>query len=85
MTSSLKKESAHHAAQGFGGVGTRMLRFPEVIERTGISRTTIWRRVRAGTFPAPVQLGSNSIGWPEPAIIEWVESRPVVAYATEVA
>ncbi len=90
MTSSLKKESAHHAAQGFGGgavggVGTRMLRFPEVIERTGISRTTIWRRIRAGTFPAPVQLGSNSIGWSEPAIIEWVESRPVVAYATEAA
>ena len=76
MTTTLKTEAAHPA---------RMLRFPEVIERTGISRTTIWRRVRAGTFPAPVQLGSNSIGWPEPAIIEWVESRPVVAYATEAA
>ena len=74
MTNSTKREAAHHA---------RMLRFPEVIERTGISRTTIWRRVRAGTFPAPIQLGSNSIGWAEPAIIEWVESRPVVAYATE--
>ena len=76
MTNGLKREATHHA---------RMLRFPEVIERTGISRTTIWRRVRAGTFPAPVRLGSNSIGWPEPAIIEWVESCPVVAYATEVA
>ena len=60
-----------------------MLRFPDVIERTGLSRTTIWRRVKAGTFPAPVELGANSISWPELAIIEWVESRPVVAYATE--
>ncbi len=88
MTSNLKKESAHHAAQGFGdgavgGVGTRMLRFPEVIERTGLSRSTIWRRIRAGTFPAPKSLGENSCGWPEPWITEWVESRPVVAYAPE--
>ena len=64
---------------------SRMLRFPEVIERTGLSRTTIWRRVRAKTFPAPIQLGANSIGWPESVIIEWVESRPVVAYATDAA
>ena len=61
----------------------RMLRFPEVIERTGLSRTTIWRRVRAKTFPAPYQLGPNSIGWPETTIVDWVESRPVVAYATD--
>ena len=63
----------------------RMLRFPDVIERSGLSRTTIWRRVRAKTFPAPVQLGANSIGWPESVITEWVESRPVVAYATDAA
>lgn len=74
MSNTVITESAHPV---------QMLRFPEVIERTGLSRTTIWRRIRAGTFPAPVQLGSNSIGWPEPAIIEWVESRPVVTYATE--
>ena len=67
------------------GPPSRMLRFPDVIERTGLSRTTIWRRVKAGTFPAPVQLGANSIGWPELAIIEWVESRPVVAYANDAA
>ena len=64
---------------------SRMLRFVDVIECTGLSRTTIWRRVKAGTFPAPVELGANSIGWPELAIIEWVESRPVVAYAPDSA
>ena len=40
-----------------------MLRAAEVMARVGLSRTTIWRRVRAGTFPAPVELGVNSIGW----------------------
>ena len=63
----------------------RMLRFADVIECTGLSRTTIWRRVRAGTFPAPLSLGENSCGWPENLIQEWIESRPVVHYANQEA
>ncbi len=84
-TDNLATQSEAHSPVQPRAPPSRMLRFPEVIARTGISRTTIWRRIKAGTFPAPVQLGLNSIGWPEPAIIEWVESRPVVAYATEAA
>ena len=41
-----------------------MLRPPEVMKRTGLCRSTLWRRVRAGTFPAPIELGPNAIGWP---------------------
>ena len=63
----------------------RMLRFADVIECTGLSRTTIWRRIRAGTFPAPLSLGENSCGWPENLIQEWIESRPVVHYANQEA
>ncbi len=61
----------------------RMLRPPEVMARTGLSRTTLWRRVRAGTFPAPVELGKNSIGWPASAITDWLESRPRRHYGAE--
>lgn len=53
-----------------------MLRYPEVERRTGLSRVTIWRRIRAGTFPAPRELGSNSVGWPASEIEKWRESRP---------
>lgn len=60
-----------------------MLRFSDVIERTGLSRTTIWRKVRAGTFPAPVQLGLNSVGWPESEVDTWVSERPRVTYAPD--
>jgi len=63
----------------------RMLRFPDVIAATGLSRTTIWRRVKAGTFPAPLSLGENSCGWPENFIQEWVGSRSVVHYAPKAA
>ena len=62
----------------------QMLRPPEVMARTGLSRTTIWRRVRAGSFPAPVQLGENSIGWPESEIAIWIENRPRRTYGAEV-
>ncbi len=63
----------------------QMLRAPEVMARTGLSRVTIWRRVRAGTFPAPIQLGENSIGWPASEITAWLDSRPRRTYNAETA
>ena len=54
----------------------KMLRAPQVMARVGLSRATIWRRVKAGTFPPPTELGENSIGWPESLISSWIESRP---------
>ena len=57
-----------------------MLRPPEVMARTGLSRTSLWRRVRAGTFPAPIELGPNAIGWPASVITAWLENRPRRSY-----
>ncbi len=53
-----------------------MLRPREVAERTGLSRTTIWRRVRAGKFPSPVILGEQAIGWPNSVITDWLDAQP---------
>lgn len=61
----------------------QMLRAPEVMARTGLSRVTIWRRVRAGTFPAPHELGVNSVGWPASEITAWLASRPRRTYGAE--
>ena len=60
-----------------------MLRPPEVVKRTGLSRTTLWRRVRAGKFPPPVVLGPNAIGWPASAVAEWLAARPRRTYGAE--
>ena len=60
-----------------------MLRPLEVVKRTGLSRTTLWRRVRAGTFPAAVELGKNSIGWPASTIAAWLANRPQRTYGAE--
>jgi prophage regulatory protein len=62
-----------------------ILRDPEVRKRTKLSRVQRWRRVRKGTFPAPVQLGPNSIGWYEDEIEAWLAERPRVSYAPQAA
>ena len=59
----------------------KIIRTPEVMEVTGLSKTTIWRRVRGGDFLAPVKLGgpaSRSVSWKKAEIEDWIDSRPVV-------
>ena len=54
---------------------TRFLRLPEVMARTGLSRSTIYLRVAAGCFPQPVSLGGRAVGWIEAEVDEWVRER----------
>ncbi len=58
----------------------RIIRTPEVVKLTGLSKTTIWRRVWSVDFTAPLRLWSlarRSVGWREGEIERWIESRPV--------
>lgn len=52
-----------------------ILRLPEVLARTGLSRSTLYRRVDEGTFPAPISLGIRAVGWPESEVQSWIEQR----------
>ena len=42
----------------------QILRFPEVITRTGMSRSTIYLRIAGRLFSRPVSLGPRMVGWP---------------------
>ena len=53
----------------------KLLRFPDVRERTGLSRTTIWRLERAGAFPKHHRISANTVGWVESEITMWIQSR----------
>jgi prophage regulatory protein len=55
----------------------RILRWPQVQEKTGQSRATAWRQTRAGTFPAPFALSptGRAIGWSERAVDAWIAER----------
>lgn len=64
----------------------KLLRWPQVRDAVGLSRTTVWRLVREDKFPAPVQLNSNSVAWRSDLIAEWIKSRPVAtAFPTKAA
>ena len=51
----------------------RLMRAKEVQQELGISRTTIWRLVKAGVFPAPLRITSKTIAWRKSDIEAWQE------------
>lgn len=53
----------------------RLLRFPEVRRRTGLSRSTIWRLERRGEFPMHCRISSGAVGWVDSEIAAWLEQR----------
>ena len=62
----------------------KIISLKEVQARTGNrSRTQIWRDVRAGTFPAPVEVGPNQIGWFDDEVDVWQKSRPRRTYGAK--
>jgi prophage regulatory protein len=50
----------------------KILRLPTVLDRTGLSRSTVYLRVTEGKFPRPVSLGARAVGWIETEVEEWI-------------
>jgi prophage regulatory protein len=50
----------------------QVLRPKEVIREYGLSRTTIWRKERDGTFPKKVRLGSRATGYLRVDLENWL-------------
>ena len=53
----------------------RFLRISEVLQMTGMGKTFIYDRMKEGTFPKQIQLGSRSVVWNEQEVIKWMEDR----------
>ena len=53
----------------------KFLRFTMVRDRTGLSRSTIWRLERQGAFPKHRRISANAVAWLEQEINEWVLSK----------
>ncbi|WML90141.1 AlpA family phage regulatory protein [Thiothrix lacustris] len=55
----------------------KILRIHEVMNKTGLSKTTAYRLARnpSSGFPASVKLTEKTIGWYEHEIDAWIESR----------
>ena len=63
----------------------KLIRFPEVMSRTGYGRTSIYRKMEDGSFPKSLKLGgppkdpnefdSRAIAWIEEEVDQWIESK----------
>ncbi len=52
-----------------------ILRLPEVLRVTGLSKPTIYRMTKDGTFPKQYRLSARAIGWKLSEICEWTAER----------
>lgn len=53
----------------------RIIRLPEVKEKTGLSRSSIYLRMSKGDFPQSISLGERAVGWVEVDVDQWLDAR----------
>lgn len=58
-----------------------VIRIPEVTKKCGFSRSVIYGKLSEKSpnydpsFPKPIKLSSNAVGWFEHEIIQWLELK----------
>lgn len=61
---------AHSKAQA-----PRLIRRPEVLERVGLSSSTLYEMTAAGEFPAPIPIGRQAVAWLDSEVDAWIKQR----------
>ncbi len=60
----------------------RALRLRQVADRTGLSKTHIYRLIQRGQFPTPARLSERVVAWDEAAVNAWLSERFAAAGGT---
>ncbi len=60
----------------------RALRLRQVADRTGLSKTHIYRLIQRGQFPTPARLSERVEAWDEAAVNAWLSERFAAAGGT---
>ncbi|MDK1019882.1 MAG: AlpA family transcriptional regulator [Actinomycetota bacterium] len=60
----------------------KLLRVREVLQTTGLSRSTIWRLERQGRFPQRVQVTGGTVAWRASEVADWIERLPPASAPT---
>lgn len=50
----------------------KIYRLDQVMNATGLARSTIYKFISQGTFPKPIPLGDRCVGWLESEIMDWI-------------
>ncbi len=53
----------------------RIIRMMDVLNKTGFSRTTVYRLMKQYGFQQPIALGGKAVGWVESEIDQWIEQQ----------
>jgi prophage regulatory protein len=53
----------------------KLIRLGTVLSLTGLSRSSVYAYVAAGTFPASVNIGARSVAWVESDVNDWIAAR----------
>jgi prophage regulatory protein len=53
----------------------RVMRLKEVVDTTGLSRSTVYKYISEGVFPTSVTLGERCVGWVDSEVHEWIVAR----------
>lgn len=52
-----------------------LVRLPRVLATIGLSRSTLYNRIKEGTFPAPITIGPRSVAWIAEEVEAWIKGR----------
>ena len=53
----------------------RLIRVPEVLERTALSRSTLYELIERGAFSRPVKVSARCVAWPEHEVEAFIKAR----------
>ncbi|MEE9458239.1 MAG: AlpA family phage regulatory protein [Candidatus Bathyarchaeia archaeon] len=56
----------------------RIIRFPELKRLVGLSKSTISRKEREGSFPQRVHIGTRCVGWILGEIYRWMDHQKII-------
>ena len=59
----------------FDGAASRFLTWLAVRSRVSLSRSTVWRKIQDGSFPAPIRISKGRVGWLEADIERWINAQ----------
>lgn len=54
---------------------SKIIKLPKVIEKTALSKTSIYTFISEGTFPKQISLGERCVGWVESDVENWINDR----------
>ena len=52
-----------------------ILGLPQVINATGLPRSSLYAKIAEGEFPTPIKLSKRSVGWSSSEIDTWIRER----------